>query len=106
LHHPKAAEEAVNSTTFIPILVSACGALGVAFLKGVYGRAKEVDKFLMSQQPALKQTWNTTVASSFLGMRLSTLNFPVVAQQPHPDPNHAAHSAARLFAVALRTNQN
>jgi len=35
----------------------------VAFLKGVYGRAKEIDKFLMSQQPALRPTWNTMVAS-------------------------------------------
>ncbi len=43
----------------------------VAFLKEVYGRAKEADKFLMSQQPALKHTWNTMVASSFWDMRLS-----------------------------------
>jgi len=28
----------------------------VAFLKEVYGRAKEADKFLMSQQPALKHS--------------------------------------------------
>ena len=36
--------------------MSACGAIGpwmVAILKGVYGRAKEVEKFLMSRQPAL-----------------------------------------------------
>ena len=66
----------------------------------------------MSQQPALKHSWNTMVASSFLDMRLSiacaatdaeyqnririilhdnTLNLPVVAQQPHPDPNYALH---------------
>ena len=43
----------------------------VAFLKHVYGRAKDADKFLMSQQPALKYTWNTLVASSFWDMRLS-----------------------------------
>ena len=45
-----------------------CGAMGpsmVAFLKEVYGRAKGADKFLMSQQPALKYSWNTMVASSF-----------------------------------------
>ena len=36
-----------------------------------YGRAKEADKFLMSQQLALEHTWNTMVASSFGGMRLS-----------------------------------
>ena len=29
------------------------------------------DKFLMSQQPALKYTWNTLVTSSFWDMRLS-----------------------------------
>ena len=44
----------------------------VVFLKGVYGRAKEVDKFLMSQQPALRHTWNTMMVSSFWDMRLST----------------------------------
>ena len=43
----------------------------VAFLKEVYGRAKEADKFLMSQQPSLKHTWNTMVALSFWHMRLS-----------------------------------
>jgi len=43
----------------------------VAFLKEVYGRAKGADKFLMSQQPALKYSWNTMVASSFWDMRLS-----------------------------------
>ena len=61
-------------TFFTPIVMSACGAMGpsmVAFLKEVYGRAKEADKFLMSQQPALKHTWNTMVASSFWDMRLS-----------------------------------
>ena len=74
----------------------------------------------MSQQPALKYSWNTMVASSFRDMRLSiacaamdpefqnriiiihdnTLNLHVVAQQPHPDPNYAPHTAARLLAVA------
>ncbi len=91
----------------------------VAFLKEVYGRTKEANKFLMSQQPALKHTWNTMVASSFWDMRLSivradtdaeyqnriilhdnTLNLPVVARQPHPDPNYAPHSAARRVAAA------
>ncbi len=46
-----------------------------AFLKEVYGRAKEADKFLMLRQPALKHiwnTWNTMVLSSFWDMRLST----------------------------------
>ena len=91
----------------------------VAFLKEVYGRAKEADKFLMSQRPALRHSWNTMVASSFWDMRLSiacaatdaeyqnriilhdnTLNLPVVARQPHPDPNYAPHAAARRVAAA------
>ena len=86
-----------------------------AFLKGVYGRAKEAGNFLMSRQPALKHSWNTMVASSFSDMRLSiacaatdaeyqnriilhdnTLNLPVVEQQPHPDPNYAQHTARRV----------
>jgi hypothetical protein len=114
--------EAGNNTIFTPIVMSACGAMGpsmVAFLKEVYGRAKEADKFLMSQQPALKHSWNTMVASSFWDMRLSiacaatdaeyqnriilhdnTLNLPVVARQPHPDPNYAPHTAARRVAAA------
>ena len=80
-----------------------------------YGRAKDADKFLMSQQ----YTRNTLVTSSFCDMRLSiacaatdaefqnriilhdnTLNISSVAQQPHPDPNYAPHAAARLLAVA------
>ncbi len=80
-----------------------------------------MDKFLMSQQPALKYTWNTIVTSSFWDMRVSmasaatdaefqnriilhdnTLNLPVVAQQgsPIPTPNYAPHAAAHLLAVA------
>jgi len=43
----------------------------VAFLKEVYNRAKEAGKFLMSQQPVLKHTWNAMVATSFWDMRLS-----------------------------------
>ena len=73
----------------------------------------------MSQQPALKYTWNTMVTSSFWDMRLSIacaatdadfqnriflhnniLNLPVVAQQPLPDPNYAPHAATSLLAVA------
>ena len=73
----------------------------------------------MSQQPELKHTWNTMVASSFWDMRLSiacaaadaeyqnrislndnTLNLSVMAWQPHPDPNYAPHSAARRVAAA------
>ena len=108
-------------------IMSACGAMGpsmVAFLKEVCGQAKEADKFLMSQQPALKHSWNTMVASSFWDMRLSiacaatdaehqnriilhdnTLNLPVVARQPHPDPKHlrAALPAPRGPALAGRS---
>ena len=61
------------------------------------------------------------VASSFWDMRLglctasaatdaefqnriilhdNTLNLNVVARQPHPDPNYAPHTAARILAVA------
>ncbi len=59
------------------------------------------------------------VASSFSDMRLSiacaatdaefqnriilhdnTLNLPVVARQPHPEPSQAAHTAAHLVAAA------
>ena len=43
----------------------------VEFLKKKIGRAKAADKFLMSQQPALKHTWNKAMASSFWDMRLS-----------------------------------
>ena len=30
----------------------------------------------------------------------NTLNLPVVAQQPHPDPNYAPHMAVRRIAGA------
>ena len=30
----------------------------------------------------------------------NTLNLPVKAQQPHPDPNYAPHTAARRVAAA------
>ena len=62
----------------------------------------------------MKYSWNMMVASSFWDIRLSiacaatdaeflhdnTLNLHVVARQPHPDPNYAPHTAARLLAVA------
>ena len=95
------------------------GTLDGGLPQKAYGRAKHADEFLMSQQLALKYTWNTMVSSSFWDMRLSiacaatdaefqnciilhdnTLNLPVVAQQPHHDPNYAPHAAARLLAVA------
>ncbi len=94
--------------------MSACGAMGpsmVAFLREVYGRAKEADKFLMLQQPALKHWWNTMVASSFWDMRLSIACAAMDAKyqnriilhnnkQPHPYPNYAPHKAARRVAGA------
>ena len=63
-----------EAALFSPPLLSACGAMGPsmeAFLTEVYGRAKEADKYFMSQQPALRHAWNTMVASSFWDMRLS-----------------------------------
>ena len=70
------AGKAGNNNIFIPIVMSASGARGpsmvvVAFLKGVFGRAKVVEKFLKLQEPALRHTWNTLVASSFWDVRLS-----------------------------------
>ena len=84
----------------------------IAFLQSVYERAKAAGKFDMRQQPELRYSWNTMVASSFWDMRLSvacvandaeyqnrinkrdrTLNFPVVARQPYPDPNFAPCAA-------------
>ena len=106
-----------NQTIFTPIVMSASGAMGpsmIAFLQGVYERAKAAGKFEMRQQSELHYSWNTMVASSFWDMRLSvacvatdaeyqnriiqrdrTLNLPVVARQPHPDPNFAPHAARR-----------
>ena len=113
----KITNEAGNNTIFTPIVLSASGAMGpstVAFLKDVYARAKAAGKFNMKQQPDMEYTWNTMVASSYWDMRLSvactatdaefqnriiirdhTMNLPVVARQPHPDPNHAPHTAPR-----------
>jgi hypothetical protein len=70
------AGKAGNNNIFIPIVMSASGARGpsmvvVAFLKGVFGRAKVVEKFLKLQEPALRHTWNTLVALSFWDVRLS-----------------------------------
>jgi hypothetical protein len=104
----KITNEAGNNTIFTPIVLSATGAMGpstVAFLKDAYARAKAAGKFKMTQQPEMKYTWNTMVASSFLDMRLSvactatdaefqnrivirdhTMNLPVVARQPQSRP--------------------
>ena len=85
----------------------------VAFLKGVYGRAKEADKFLIATAP--RHTWNTMVALSIWDMRLSIACATTDAEyqnrilrrentrRPHPDPHHAAHTATRLVVAAKRT---
>jgi hypothetical protein len=111
-----------NQTIFTPIVMSASGAMGpsmIAFLQGAYARAKVADKFEMRHQAGLHCTWNTMVASSYWDMRLSTacaatdaefqnrvilrdstLNLPVVARQPNPDPNFAPYAAQRQRAGA------
>ena len=65
----------------------------VAFLKEVYGRAKEAYMLLRSQQPALKHSWDTMVASSFWDMRFSIACVVTVL-------NYAQHTAARRVAGA------
>jgi hypothetical protein len=40
------------------------------------------------------------VALNRIILRDNTFNLPVVAQQPHPDPNYAPHAATRPLAVA------
>ena len=78
----------------------------VAFLKDVYARAKAAGKFKMTQQPDMKYTLNTMVASSYWDMRLSVACTATDAEfqnriiirdhtQPHPNPNHAPHTAPR-----------
>ena len=76
-------------------------------------QAEEVGQHTLKLR--LRVSWNTMVASSFWDMRLSiacaatdaeyqnriilhdnTLSLPVVARQPHPDPNYASFTAARL----------
>ena len=85
----------------------------MAFFKEVYGRAKDADKFLMLQQPALKRSLNLALASSFWYVRLiehsmcaatdakfqirialhdNIPNPHVVAWQPYM--NYASHMAA------------
>ena len=46
--------------------------------------------------------YSITISSLKMPIRIilhdNTLNLPVVARQPHPDPNYAPHSAARRVA--------
>ena len=90
----------------------------VAFLREVYGRAKEADKFLMSQQPpevlvehdgsflvlghALEHSMRSHGCryQNRIILHDNTLNLPVVARQPYPDPNYTPHAAARRVAGA------
>ena len=62
----KITNEAGNTTIFTPTST-------VAFLKDVYARAIAAGKFQMTQQPEMKYTWNTMVASSYWDMRLSVV---------------------------------
>jgi len=55
---------------------------------GVTDAAVEADKFLMSQQPALRYLWNTMVASSFWDMRLSIACAATDAEYQNPEPHH------------------
>ena len=76
--------------------------------------AKVAGKVEMREQAGLHCTWSTVVAYSYWDMCLSTacvatdtefqnrvilrdctLNLPVVARQPHPDPNYAPYAARR-----------
>jgi len=105
-----------NQTVFIPFVMSSCGGFGpsaTAFLKAVYATAKAKGHWIMSAgQPDMDTTWLTMYASTYWDMRLSvacaatdayyqsriilrdkTLNFPVVARQPNPDPNYNEYSS-------------
>jgi len=111
-------DEAGNNTIFTPIVMSSSGAMGasmIAFLREVYERTKATGKFVMAEgQPKMRHTWNTDVAPTYWDMRLSvacaatdalfqnrviqrdvTRNLPVVARQPHWDPNYTVHAAAQ-----------
>ena len=82
-------------------------------------RGRQVPHVATASPEAFLHSWNTMVASSFWDMRLSiacaatdaeyqnhiilhdnTLNLPVVAHQPHLDPNYSQHTAARCVAGA------
>ena len=85
----------------------------VEYLKLAYERAKSTGHWHMAtEQPGIASTWNTMVASTYWDMRLSTAcavtdsqyqnrliqrdmtrNLPVVARQPHPNPNYAGYRA-------------
>ncbi len=80
------------------------------------GSPKAAGKFKMTQQPDMKHACNTMAASLCWDMRLNvatdaefqsrivirdhTMDLPVVAWQPHPDPNYGPHTAPRPLAAA------
>jgi len=83
-----------------------------AFLKKAYGRAREADKFLLSQQQPVTSDGGiyglrgmvcaaTEYQNRIIFNAPSLSDSSVVAQFSHPDPNHAPrkpHMAARLVA--------
>jgi hypothetical protein len=118
-----------NNTKFVPFVMSSLGGFGPAaraFLNEAYKVARKENRWLMSRQPAVMSTWNTTYASTYWEMRLSTACMAMdafcqrrivardrnaalqpgpLAVQPHWCPNSAGHNrdpepAVRLGAVA------
>jgi hypothetical protein len=64
-----------NNTRFVPFVMSSLGGFGPAaraFLNEVYEVARKENRWLMSRQPLVEHTWNTTYASTYWEMRLST----------------------------------
>ena len=57
-------------------------------LKDVYARAKAAGKFKMTQQPDMKHTWNTMVASSYWDMRLASECGVHGDRRGVPEPHH------------------
>jgi hypothetical protein len=64
-----------NNTKFVPFVMSSLGGFGPAaraFLNEAYKVARKENCWLMSRQPMVEATWNTTYASTYWEMRLST----------------------------------
>jgi len=63
------------NTKFVPFVMSSLGGFGPAaraFLEEAYKVARKEDRWLMSRQSSVESTWNTTYASTYWEMRLST----------------------------------
>ena len=83
----------------------------VAYLKGIYARAKAADKVssmhvehhggvhLLGHAPERGAATDAEFQNRII-MRDNTLSLFVVARQPHPNPNFAPHAAARPAAAA------